>query len=482
MTPDLASIGHTRATLWQCGYRPIPLLSHTDPDKARAGKAPVHKDWTVRARRDPPEAAVTPAQSHLTNTGILADGLRPVDVDVDDFARAAAIEELAIRMLGSAPTRRRTNSNRFCMLYRAAEGAPGKRVLKGTTGDPEHPDKVELLGKGQQFVAYGTHVTGGSIYWAGREPLDIPASNLPAVTEDQITAFFAEAARIIEAAEPTRRLNGEANRQRPVLGTNRGADPAELFLLNSALDSVPAELADDYDQWIRIGCALHHATRGSLAGRDMWDRWSQQSDKYDVNEIDGRWTSFASGSGNQVSAGTIFHLARQHGWMPPQPEPPPRWEAQHPPVDTIIEAVLPSRNETRDTTSATVGIASPRPPEFSENALAHLFTARHADTLIHVHQWGRWMHFDGHRWQEDHAVSVFDKARAICAEQGEIAATVLKRSGAKIASAINKASTIAAIERLARHHHRHVRHSDDFDADPLMLNASTTAGRLKGNA
>jgi hypothetical protein len=88
--------------------------------------------------------------------------------------------------------------------------------------------------------------------------------------------------------------------------------------------------------------------------------------------------------------------------------------------------------------------------------------------------------FDGHRWQEDHAVSVFDKARTICAEQGEIAVVVLKRSGVKVASAINKAAAIAAIERLARHHHRHVRHSDEFDADPLLLNSSTITGKLKG--
>jgi phage/plasmid-associated DNA primase len=121
------------------------------------------------------------------------------------------------------------------------------------------------------------------------------------------------------------------------------------------------------------------------------------------------------------------------------------------------------------------------PPEFSENALAYMFSDRHAATLLYVHEWGRWLRFDGHHWREDHTVAVFDEARRICAEQGEIALAVLK-SDDKVAAIINKAAAVAAIERLARHHHRHVKSPEDFDADPLLLNASITAGRLKGDA
>ena len=435
--PDLTDIAHKRARLWECGYRPIPLLSHTDPDKTKAGKAPLQKDWPDRACRNPPEAAVTPAQVHLANTGILCDGLRLIDVDVDDPARADAIELLAIQHLGGAPTRRRDNSSRFAMLYRAAKGTPGKRTLRGTTGNyPKHPDKVEVLGKGQQFVAYGTHVTGGSIYWTGLGPLDMAAGELPAVSEDAVTAFLHDVVPIIKAPEPRRGVNGGAKHHRPIR-TNGAANHAELFRLNSALDSLPAELADDYEQWILIGCALHHATRGSLAGRALWDRWSQQSDKYDGNEIAARWVSFARRSGDQASAGTIFHFARQHGWAPPRPDPPAEWEDHHPPVGTP-EFPGRSRSKPHETLSPAVvadenGIL---PPEFSENALAHLFTARHADTLIYVHEWGQWMHWDGRRWREDHAVGVYDKARAICAEQGKIAVSVLKRTGAKVARAV----------------------------------------------
>jgi hypothetical protein len=343
---DLAAIASLRAALWQGHYRPIPLLTHTDPDRARAGKAPLHKDWPARARRNPPEAAVTPAQAHLTNTGILADTLRALDVDVDDFGRADAIEQLAIRMLGPAPTRRRDNANRFLMLYRAAEGEPRKRKLDGTTGDPANPDKIEVLGKGQQFVAYGTHATGGNIYWTGPEPLDMPVDRLPAVTEAQIEVFLAECAKIIGAPERSK-ARGNDDGRKPSQG-NGTVDPAELAKLVSALNALPAELADNYDTWILIGCALHQTTHGTLAGRDIWDTWSKQSDKYDAGEIDRRWVSFADTTGDPVSAGTIYHLARQQGWSFPGVKPLPQPGGWPDPVDVFTPMNTSAAEVTED--------------------------------------------------------------------------------------------------------------------------------------
>jgi hypothetical protein len=343
---DLAAITTLRAALWQGRYRPIPLLTHTAPDRARAGKAPLHKDWPARARRNPPEAAVTPAQAHLANTGILADTLRALDVDVDDFGRADAIEQLAIRMLGPAPTRRRDNANRFLMLYRAAEGEPRKRKLNGTTGDPAHPDQIEVLGKGQQFVAYGTHPTGGNIYWTGPQPLDMPMERLPAVTEAQIEVFLAECAKIIGAPERSR-ARGNGDGRKPSQG-NGTVDPTELAKLASTLEALPAELADDYDTWILIGCALHHATGGTLAGRDIWDTWSQQSDKYNAGEIDRRWVSFANTPGDRASAGTIYHLARQHGWSFPGERPLPQPRGWPDPIDVFTPMNTSAAEVTED--------------------------------------------------------------------------------------------------------------------------------------
>lgn len=69
---------------------------------------------------------------------------------------------------------------------------------------------------------------------------------------------------------------------------------------------------DDYEVWVKIGMALHHATGG--AAFDLWDRWSQQSAKYDTEEMDTKWHSFGR-SANPVTLGTLMHYAEEGGYI-----------------------------------------------------------------------------------------------------------------------------------------------------------------------
>jgi hypothetical protein len=131
--PSVADVAALRRRLWAAGFRPVPVVT--------GAKRTIDSEWPVAARQDPPAAAVLPPARGLLNTGILCDGLRVVDIDVDDPQNAACVHELAVGMLGQAPTRSRTNSPRVALLYRAAEGEPRKRWV----GSP--PAKVEVLGK-----------------------------------------------------------------------------------------------------------------------------------------------------------------------------------------------------------------------------------------------------------------------------------------------------------------------------------------------
>ena len=71
---------------------------------------------------------------------------------------------------------------------------------------------------------------------------------------------------------------------------------------------------DDYEVWVKIGMALHHATGGSAF--DLWNRWSQQSTKYDAEIMDTKWHSFGR-SANPVTLGTLVHYAEQGGYIQP---------------------------------------------------------------------------------------------------------------------------------------------------------------------
>jgi len=71
---------------------------------------------------------------------------------------------------------------------------------------------------------------------------------------------------------------------------------------------------ESYDDWTRVGMALHSATVGSQEGLDLFDEWSNSGEKYaGHNEIDYKWRSYARGSGRPITAGTLIYLAREAG-------------------------------------------------------------------------------------------------------------------------------------------------------------------------
>jgi Primase C terminal 2 (PriCT-2) len=89
--------------------------------------------------------------------------------------------------------------------------------------------------------------------------------------------------------------------------------PADAARVADALAHIPAE---DYDDWLKVGMALHHS--GEPWARGVWDTWSQQSDKFDADTQEKSWASF--GARNKVvTLGSLFYLASQQGWRPPEP-------------------------------------------------------------------------------------------------------------------------------------------------------------------
>jgi hypothetical protein len=180
------------------GYRPLRIKN--------GYKQPFDKDWPVNARRNPPLCVIEPLSFEHLSTGMMCDGLRIVDIDIEDQARADQVVTLAEDMLGSAPMRYRANSHRAALLYRAADGEPRKasiigRELKTEDQAQVQPDKVEILGYGQQLHVDGLHPSGELLQWDGGSPWESDRADLASVTEDQVMAFLVEAAKIIGCAD-----------------------------------------------------------------------------------------------------------------------------------------------------------------------------------------------------------------------------------------------------------------------------------------
>ena len=73
-----------------------------------------------------------------------------------------------------------------------------------------------------------------------------------------------------------------------------------------ALAQLAPRRADDRDDWLRVGMALHSVSR-DLVG--AWDEWSQQSEKYEPKVCSTQWRSFNAGGG--VTLGTLVAMAKE---------------------------------------------------------------------------------------------------------------------------------------------------------------------------
>jgi putative DNA primase/helicase len=114
-------------------------------------------------------------------------------------------------------------------------------------------------------------------------------------------------------------------------------------------------------------------------------------------------------------------------------------------------------------------LVDPRPPAFSDDALALRFCDRHEGDLRFVAAWGKWFRWDGARWRQDDTLYAYDLGRLVCRE----AAAECNGSG-NAKAAIASAKAVAAVERLARADRRTAATIDQWDRDPMLLN--TPAG------
>lgn len=81
----------------------------------------------------------------------------------------------------------------------------------------------------------------------------------------------------------------------------------------SYMEALDYYRADDYEDWITVGMALHSVGEESLF--HLWDRWSSYSPKYREGECEKKWRGFKPDG--QVTIKTLCYLAKQDGWVNP---------------------------------------------------------------------------------------------------------------------------------------------------------------------
>jgi putative DNA primase/helicase len=131
-------------------------------------------------------------------------------------------------------------------------------------------------------------------------------------------------------------------------------------------------------------------------------------------------------------------------------------------AEQILERIDPKRRKVRIVNGEE---QEARPPAFSDEALALRFADLHASDLRYVAAWGKWLIWDGARWKFDDTLEAYSLVRKVC----RIAAGQCNKL--KIASALASAKTVAAAASLSRSDRRLAATVDQWDTDPLSLNA-----------
>lgn len=94
----------------------------------------------------------------------------------------------------------------------------------------------------------------------------------------------------------------------------------DLKRIESALACIPPDI--DRDTWARLAMALKSELGEAVF--EIFDTWSQGAASYNATAAHDTWKSVKPGGG--VGIGTLFHVAKEHGWQPSGEYTPPSAE------------------------------------------------------------------------------------------------------------------------------------------------------------
>jgi len=315
--------------LIDAGYQIIPIR--------RGSKAPPFDDWQKTRATKKQLNDWLDGQYKRSGVGLLTRNTPAVDLDILDEPTALHMERFVQAHFGIAPLRIGMAPKRL-LLFRSDAPFPkiNSSVYEDEWGNPQasfsqsgkptgHLRKIEILGDGQQFVAFAIHPDTGKPYeWIGDTPITVPAAKLPLLSYEDGQAIVAEFDRVALENGWTVSKQGKAlTRLKPQTQVGR-IDHDDVFAadakkvddlsdeqLRTRLLLVPG--AEDYETWLQIGMALFHQYDGEERGLELWHEWSETATNYDSSALDAKWDTFDITSKGRapVTARLIIKLAAE---------------------------------------------------------------------------------------------------------------------------------------------------------------------------
>jgi len=100
----------------------------------------------------------------------------------------------------------------------------------------------------------------------------------------------------------------------------------------------------------------------------------------------------------------------------------------------------------------------------TEDGLSNAFTRRYGQDWLYCSVWGKWLVWNGVRWNVDKSLHVHHLARTVCR------AASFKADSERLRTRLASSATISAVERIARTDPRHAALVEDWDSDIWLLN------------
>ena len=275
------------ATLLDNGYHIVPIR--------QGGKSPNFDGWSA-AKASKQQLNDWLEHGHRNDgVGILTKYTPAIDIDVLDDEFAALLTSYVRSKFGAKMIR--IGKAPKTMFFFRTDTPFRKRRTTVREDDLGSPALIEVLGDGQQAVAFHLHPNTGKPYtWPvdGQNPLEIRAADLPTITQEQIDDLFAfyekEADRREWSIKKAARTGAKALSQGNVFLEDTAPVEMPDEEIFAQLMLVPG--ADDYDQWFQVGMALYHQWDGDDVGKQYWHEWSETADNYDREALEDKWASF----------------------------------------------------------------------------------------------------------------------------------------------------------------------------------------------
>ncbi|MEM9837887.1 MAG: VapE domain-containing protein [Pseudomonadota bacterium] len=291
----------------------------------RGKKYPGIRNWQ---NADASDSAISEwvASGH-DGVGVLAATLPAIDIDVIDEDVALALESFCRREFGEALVRVGRAPKRL-LIYRTDAPFP-KQTSNSYIDASGQRHRIEILGDGQQWVAYAYHPETDKPYqFLGRELTDTPYNELTDLTNANFARLFEEFDRLADEkgwkeVRPTKNSSSKRrpegcrrlNKVNPLEAAAPPMDSLDIDQAGKILDALPEEWCEEYDPWLRVGMALWHQFEGSDAALALWDEWSTGGSSYQAdgpNSCRAKWRGFEPPTDRRpVTMRTIYEAARK---------------------------------------------------------------------------------------------------------------------------------------------------------------------------